>query len=89
MLTCLWISESLGETKINYIHVVLLLANSNQEVVWLDISVEEVARVHKLDSLQLLKVTKLLNRIHTTQSYLPSDLQALGQFSGKTCACSS
>jgi hypothetical protein len=32
---------------------VLFFADTNQEVIGLDISVKEVARVHKLDSLKL------------------------------------
>ena len=48
------ISESLGQSKINNVNVVLLLANSNQEVVGLDISVQEVSRMDKLNSLKHL-----------------------------------
>ena len=43
MLTGLWVAEALGETKVNNIYVVLLFANSDQEIVWFDISVQEMA----------------------------------------------
>ena len=43
MLSCFWVSEPLGESKVNHINVVLLLADADQEVVWLDVSVEEVS----------------------------------------------
>ena len=51
MLTGLWVTESLGETKVNHVDVVLLLANSNQKVVRFDVSVEEMARVDKFYAL--------------------------------------
>jgi hypothetical protein len=37
------VTEALGQTEIDDVHVVLLLADTNQEVVWLDISVQEVS----------------------------------------------
>ena len=43
MLTSLWVTEALGETKVNNVDVVLLFANSDQKVVWFDISVQEMA----------------------------------------------
>ena len=43
MLAGFGVSETFGETKVNDIYVVLLLANSNEEVVRLDVSVQEVA----------------------------------------------
>ncbi len=49
------VSEALGKTEIDYVNVVLLLSNTNQEVVWLDVTVKEVTRVHELNSLKLLK----------------------------------
>ena len=51
VLTCLRVSESLGEPKINYIDVMLLLANSDEEIIWLYVSVEKMPRVHELNSL--------------------------------------
>jgi hypothetical protein len=36
------VSEALGETEIDDINVVLLLSDTNQEVVWLDITMKEV-----------------------------------------------
>lgn len=53
MLACLGVSEALSEAEIDNINVVLFFADTNQEVIGLDISVKEVARVHKLDSLEL------------------------------------
>jgi hypothetical protein len=43
MLSGLRVSETLSQAEINHINIMLLLANSNQEVVWLDISMQEVA----------------------------------------------
>ena len=43
VLAGLGISEPLGQAEIDNVHVVLLLADTNQEVVWLDISVQEVS----------------------------------------------
>lgn len=53
VLTCLGVSEALGETEVDYVDVVLLFADANQEIIGLDISVKKVARMHKLDSLEL------------------------------------
>jgi hypothetical protein len=53
VLACLGVSEALCETEIDDVYVVLFFADTNQEVIGLDISVKEVARVHKLDSLEL------------------------------------
>ncbi len=53
MLTRLRVSKALSQAKVDHVHIVLLLADADQEVVWLDVSVQEVARVHKLYSLQL------------------------------------
>ena len=43
MLASLWVAESLCEAKIYYVDVVLLLADADQEIVWLDVTVQEVA----------------------------------------------
>jgi len=64
VLACLRVSEALCETKIDYVYVVLFFANADQEVIGLDVSVKEVARMHKLDSLQLkIKFVKISNVI--------------------------
>jgi hypothetical protein len=42
MLTSLWISEPLSQAEINNVNVVLLFANSDKEIVWLNISMQEV-----------------------------------------------
>lgn len=51
MLACLGVTEPLGQTKVNYVYEVLFLSNSDQKVVWLHISMEEVSRVNELESL--------------------------------------
>ena len=56
MFTGLWVAEALGETKVNYVDVVLLFANSDQEVVWFDISVQEMTRMDKFNALKLKRV---------------------------------
>ena len=57
VLSCLRVPEPLGQPEINHIHIVLLLSDTYKEVVWLDIPVQEVPRMHKLNSLQLSKKT--------------------------------
>jgi hypothetical protein len=51
VLACLWVPEALGQTEVDNVDVVLLLANAYQEIIGLNISVEEVSRMHKLNSL--------------------------------------
>ena len=64
MLACLRVSEALCETEIDDVYVVLFFSNADQEVIRLDVSVKEVARVYKLDSLQLkIKFVKISNVI--------------------------
>jgi len=55
VLSSFGVSKALGETEIDDVNVVLLLSNTNQEVVWLYVTVKEVTRVHELNSLKLLK----------------------------------
>lgn len=40
----------LGQTEVDDVDLVSSLANTHQEVVWLDVSVDEVSRVNVLDS---------------------------------------
>ena len=54
MFPSLWVSESLGESKVNYVYIVLFFANSNEKVVWFDVSVQEMSGMHKFNALQLL-----------------------------------
>ena len=54
MLSSLWVSESLGQTKIDHINVVLLFADSNQEVVGFDISVDDPLLMNDFNSLNHL-----------------------------------
>ena len=42
MLSSLGVTEALGEAKINNVDVVLLFADSNEEVVRFDITMEEM-----------------------------------------------
>ena len=53
VFTSLGVSESLGKTEIDNVDVVLLFADTDKEVIRLNISVEEVSGVHELDSLEL------------------------------------
>ena len=68
MFSSFGVSESLGQTEINHINVVLLLPNSNKEVIGLNVSVQEVARVYEFYSLQLLNSVR--------ERWLPFSLQA-------------
>ena len=54
MFSCLGVSEPLGKTEVNDVDEVLLLANADQEIVRLDVSVQKVSRVDKLKSLEHL-----------------------------------
>lgn len=54
MFARLWVSESLGQAEIYHVHVVLLFANTYQEVVWLDITMKKVPRVDEFDPLKHL-----------------------------------
>lgn len=54
MLASLRITETFSETEIDDVDIVLLLADTNQEVIGLYISVEEVSRVHEFNSLKLI-----------------------------------
>lgn len=53
VLAGLGVPETFGEAEIDDVHVMLLLPDANEEVVWLDVTVEEVTGVHELDSLEL------------------------------------
>ena len=59
MLSGLRVAETLGKTKIDHIDVVLLFADTDKEVVWLDVSMKEMSRVDELDSLQLLIIPRI------------------------------
>ena len=51
--TGLGVFVAFGESKVNQVEHVLLLAGAYQEVVWLDVSVQEAVRVHVLYPLEL------------------------------------
>ena len=53
VLAGLGVPETFGEAEIDDVHVMLLLPDADEEVVWLDVTVEEVTGVHELDSLEL------------------------------------
>jgi uncharacterized protein (UPF0264 family) len=53
VLASLGVAEAFRQAKIDNVHVMLLLANANKEVVWLDITVKEVTGVHEFNSLKL------------------------------------
>ena len=55
VLASLGVSKALSQAKIDHIDVVLLLADTDQEVVRLDVSVQEMPRMHELNSLKLSK----------------------------------
>ena len=54
MLARLGVSESLSQSEVNDIDVVLALVSSYQQIVWLDISVNEQPRVDVLNPLDHL-----------------------------------
>ena len=41
MLICFWISVSLPKTEVNHVNQTRAFINSDEEVIWLDISVNE------------------------------------------------
>ena len=43
MLSGLWVTEALGKAEVDHIYVMLFFANSDEKVVWLDVSVKEMA----------------------------------------------
>lgn len=54
MLTSLRVTEPLSQSEVNHVDVVLLLADTDEEVVWFDVTMKEVTRMHKLNALQHL-----------------------------------
>ena len=53
VLSGLGVTVPLSQTEIDYVYVVLFLPETNEEVVWLYITVKEMPRMHILDALQL------------------------------------
>ena len=49
MLSGLRTFITLGETQVNNMHEILFLADSNQEVFWLYISMNKIFRMHRLN----------------------------------------
>ena len=54
MLIRMLVFKPLGEAKVNQMHIVASWANTNQEIVWLDITMNEATLVDKLNSLDQL-----------------------------------
>jgi len=54
VLLRLGVALALGQPEVHDVDVVLVLGQPNQEVVWLDVAVDEVVRVHLLQPLQHL-----------------------------------
>ena len=54
MSTSPWVLIPLRKAKVNYVNDMLLFLYANQEIVWLDISVQETVLVDKLYTLQHL-----------------------------------
>jgi hypothetical protein len=55
VLSSFRVTESLGQAEVDNVHIVLFLADSDQEIVWLNVSVKEMTGVYELDSLKLFK----------------------------------
>lgn len=51
MLSSLRVSETLSQSEVDHVDVVLLFSDTDQEVVRLDVSVQEVAGMNELNSL--------------------------------------
>ena len=67
MLPTLGIPVPFGQAEVNDVNVMLSLPDSNQEVVWLDIPVQEQSRVDVLDPLYHL----ISKHKHSLQRELP------------------
>lgn len=72
------ISILLGKTKVDDIDLIASLSDSHQEVVWLDISMDEVSGVYIFDTRDLQEhkreyMSTLRNGLHSIQDS-PSDL---------------
>ena len=87
VLTSLRVSKPFCEAKIDNVNVVLLLSDTNKEIIWLDISVEEVSRVNELYSLKLKQVISLLSCFKKV--YLPFNQRASALSWAKTCVYNS
>ena len=51
MLSSFRVTETLSQTKVDHVDIMLFLADTDEEVVWLDVSVKEMAGVDKLNAL--------------------------------------
>jgi hypothetical protein len=47
------VTESFCESEVNDVNIMLFFSDTNQKVVWFDVSVKEMSAVHELNSLQL------------------------------------
>jgi hypothetical protein len=53
VLSSLRVSEPLGQAEVNNVDEVLLLANADQEVIGLYVSVQEMSRMDEFEALEL------------------------------------
>ena len=65
MLLGLWVSVLFGHAKVDHVDDIgiLALGTSDQKVVWLDIAVNEVLFVNRLDTRELVVGDKLENQL--------------------------
>jgi hypothetical protein len=54
MLSTLWISKPFSESEVNNVYVMLLFADSYQEIVRLDVPMKKVSRMNEFYSLEHL-----------------------------------
>lgn len=64
----LWVSELFRETEIDDINLISTLADAHEEVVWLDVTMNEVARVDVLDARYLGKMDEIRAKEAVEQS---------------------
>jgi len=70
MLASLGVPEALGKTEINNIDVVLLFADSDEEIVGFDISMQEMSRMYELNALKLhrkIQSTRYISKIQASE----------------------
>ena len=74
MLTCLGVAEAFGQSEIDDIHVMLFLANSNQKVIRLNVSVNQALFMHKVYSGAHLN-EKVKGSIFTKEFFLANKIE--------------
>ena len=53
MLSSFGVTEPLSQSEVNYVDIVLLFADADEEIVRFNVTMKEVTRVDKLNALQL------------------------------------